>query len=91
MINIGRIVFLPPMLEVVIVAGEVKINIVSLHRWQDLLSHRPVPTVTTPRVARIVAEDNLPLVVASFGKLAFQKLFHGFSVVLVVVNGDGVN
>ena len=91
MVDVSRTSSCPPVLEVVVVSGKIKIYVVGIHSWQNLLPHGLVTTVATPRVARIVAEDNLPLVVASFGKLAFQKLFHGFSVVLVVVNGDGVN
>ena len=67
MINASRIASGPPVLEVVIVSSKVKVNIVGFHHWQNLLPHGLDTTVATPRVAGIVAENNLLRVRSSLG------------------------
>ena len=72
-------------------ASEVEVNVVPPHDRQDLLPGRRDPTVAPARVAREVAEDNLPGILPRLGELAVQQLFLGFGVVDVVVDGDGVH
>ena len=91
MINVSRIAFSPPVLEVVVMAREVKVNILGTHDWQNLLPHGLVTTVATPRVAGKVPKDNLPFVVSCCVKLVVQQFLHGLSFVLVFVNGDCVH
>ena len=91
MINVSRNASSPPVLEVVVMSGEVKVNIVGTHDWQNLLPHGLVTTVATPGVAGKVSKDNLPFVVSCCGKFVVQQFLHGFSFVLVFVNGDCVH
>ena len=72
-------------------ASEVEVNVVPPHDRQDLLPGRRDPTVAPARVAREVAEDNLPGILPRLGELAVQQLFLGFRVVDVVVDGHGVH
>ena len=72
-------------------ASEVEVNVVPPHDRQDLLPGRRDPTVAPARVAREVAEDNLPGILPRLGELAVQQLFLGLGVVDVVVDGDSVH
>ena len=91
MVDVSRTSSCPPALEVVVVSGKIKIYVVGIHSWQNLLPHGLVTTVATPRVAGIVSKDNLPLIFSRCGQFSIKELFHGSSVILVFVNGDCVH
>ena len=56
-----------PVLEVVVVPGQVDINVVPLHDRQNLLLDRFITPIVASRVTWKVAKNNLPRIRPSLG------------------------